>query len=570
VDGILDLRDWRFADGAVPLDGRWMLRYGELLGPELLEGTSPAPPFAFEPGSWNGTREAGRALGGTGVATHALRILLPPGHPRALSLLFGEAYSADRLFANGALVSERGHVARDHDVPDPRPRTVRFSVETDTLDLVLQISNHFHHDGGLIRTPLLGPTPLIETLMDRQVKQDFFILGCLGVLGLYYVILFATRPEPALLLFSFLTLLVALRLATTGWYLNDVLPLGAEGQLRLDYTTLYIAPAVYYAFVRALFPRTSSQWVFKISAAVAMIGTATSVLLPTAVFTGFLPVAMIGGVLVPVAASYALFVAVASGEEGAIPLLLAALVVVVVVGHDAWARAGMVATLWNGIAIASLLLVFAHAAALGVRLSRGLALSESLRGSLEELNRNLEARIAERTATLERVAGTDPLTGVHNRRSLALLAEAERSGAHRQQHDFSLAIVDIDHFKEVNDTRGHGAGDMVLSRLASELASRVRAHDVIGRYGGDEFVVVLPYLGEDEAAGAAERFRQELAQISFPSAQGEPFRVTVSIGVATAGREESFEAVLKRADEALYAAKSAGRNRVARAAAPGR
>jgi two-component system, cell cycle response regulator len=167
------------------------------------------------------------------------------------------------------------------------------------------------------------------------------------------------------------------------------------------------------------------------------------------------------------------------------------------------------------------------------------------------------------------LAVTDQLTGLHNRRYMtgqlgALVTRAVRGG-----DPVSALMIDIDHFKKINDGFGHDIGDEVLREFAVRLASNVRAIDLPCRYGGEEFVVIMPGARLEDAQRIAERIRLHVAGSPF-RVQGvsEPLSVTISIGVAaTSGPGDSAEALLKRSDEAVYAAKAAGRNTViARAA----
>lgn len=167
------------------------------------------------------------------------------------------------------------------------------------------------------------------------------------------------------------------------------------------------------------------------------------------------------------------------------------------------------------------------------------------------------------------MAVTDPLTGLHNRRYMVgqlepLVDHAAKGGA-----SASVLILDIDHFKAINDTFGHDAGDEVLVEFAVRLATNVRAVDLPCRFGGEEFVVVMPETRLEDAYAIADRIRAQVAGTPFTVMDGrESLGVTVSIGVAvTTGADDTTEALLKRADEALYEAKQSGRNRViARAA----
>ena len=164
-------------------------------------------------------------------------------------------------------------------------------------------------------------------------------------------------------------------------------------------------------------------------------------------------------------------------------------------------------------------------------------------------------------AELERLARTDGLTGLWNRRYFVELFGRELNRAERDQMPLSLLMIDIDHFKEVNDRHGHAAGDTVLAMLASHFRTQLRMIDVIGRLGGEEFGVGLPGIGLDEARGVAERMRVGLEALEI-DAGGQTLRCTVSIGIAEWRGGESFDALLARADGALYAAKRTGRNRV--------
>jgi two-component system cell cycle response regulator len=166
-------------------------------------------------------------------------------------------------------------------------------------------------------------------------------------------------------------------------------------------------------------------------------------------------------------------------------------------------------------------------------------------------------------------AVTDQLTGLHNRRYMtgqlqALVARSAKGG-----EPVATLLVDIDHFKKINDSFGHDIGDEVLREFAVRLASNVRAIDLPCRHGGEEFVVVMPDTGLDAAKRVAERIRLHVAGAPFRVSGGsEQLTVTISIGVAvTNGGEDTPATLLKRADEALYEAKASGRNKViARAA----
>ena len=175
----------------------------------------------------------------------------------------------------------------------------------------------------------------------------------------------------------------------------------------------------------------------------------------------------------------------------------------------------------------------------------------------------IESTIAD-NRRLEELAQTDPLTKALNRRALSERLAAEMERVRRYSTTMSLLLIDLDHFKQINDTHGHLAGDDVLIEVAALLQRVVRAVDVVARYGGEEFVVVLPETGGPGAEAFAERLRELIEAQSFVASRGRPIRLTTSIGVSSfpGFGVESVEDLLANADQALYRAKSEGRNRV--------
>lgn len=159
---------------------------------------------------------------------------------------------------------------------------------------------------------------------------------------------------------------------------------------------------------------------------------------------------------------------------------------------------------------------------------------------------------------LQRLAARDPLTGCLNRRSFFKQLESRWSDACRHSYELAYVMVDIDHFKAVNDQHGHGVGDEVLRKVAEVLLATARQEDVVCRYGGEEFAVLLPHLGADGAAKVAERYRQQIA-----SARCKDLSVTASFGVsATGDGAASVRELVEQADKALYVAKRRGRDQV--------
>ncbi len=172
-------------------------------------------------------------------------------------------------------------------------------------------------------------------------------------------------------------------------------------------------------------------------------------------------------------------------------------------------------------------------------------------------------QLQEANRQLNQLATLDHLTGCANRRHFYAQAEAELSRSRRYSRDMGLVIMDVDHFKPINDRFGHAAGDAVLQTLADTIVEELRELDVLGRVGGEEFALLLPETPRREAVAIAERLRRRLAGLVIEH-EGEQLSLTASFGVtAREPGDSSVDALMRRADRALYEAKAGGRNRTA-------
>jgi diguanylate cyclase (GGDEF)-like protein len=170
---------------------------------------------------------------------------------------------------------------------------------------------------------------------------------------------------------------------------------------------------------------------------------------------------------------------------------------------------------------------------------------------------------AHQTQQLEKLVLTDTLTGLATRRHFIATAEREIAASRRAGGELSLLVMDVDHFKQVNDRNGHAVGDAVLVQLGATLRSVLRQADLAGRLGGEEFAVLLPHTGVKGAQEIAERLRTAVVVAPARLADGTAMPFTVSVGVATLDpSDESLAALMDRADQAMYQAKREGRNRV--------
>jgi diguanylate cyclase (GGDEF)-like protein len=195
-------------------------------------------------------------------------------------------------------------------------------------------------------------------------------------------------------------------------------------------------------------------------------------------------------------------------------------------------------------------------------------------GTLADERNNLEDRVLQRTLELlmankklEELATTDPLTGIANRRKMTDQISHELERTRRFHHPLSLLMIDIDHFKRINDTFGHEVGDKAIVAVSKLLTESMRSIDLAARFGGEEFVLLMPETHVEVAMHAAERLRELVSALRVEAGDGAQVALTVSVGVAAAdplGAQDTPSSLLVRADKALYRAKKEGRNRVER------
>ncbi|MDD2364932.1 MAG: diguanylate cyclase [Desulfuromonadaceae bacterium] len=185
---------------------------------------------------------------------------------------------------------------------------------------------------------------------------------------------------------------------------------------------------------------------------------------------------------------------------------------------------------------------------------------------IEKFYNNLEQIVEERTTelreaniTISRLAATDELTGLANRRSFNECLSSSLSAARRHNFSISLIMIDIDHFKHVNDTLGHSHGDRILRCFAELLTQMIRTEDIAARWGGEEFTIILPHTSRDAAAALAERIRTGFERHSVGTVAID---LSASFGVVELEENDDADTFIRRADDAMYSAKHLGRNRV--------
>lgn len=191
---------------------------------------------------------------------------------------------------------------------------------------------------------------------------------------------------------------------------------------------------------------------------------------------------------------------------------------------------------------------------ISIAYTRWVKMIESYQSELQKINEQLENK----SQKYEKYAGTDSLTGLYNRMKFLEIFVAEYTVMMQRHNYLSLLVLDIDHFKSINDNYGHNMGDKVLKEVANLLKKQLRSVDIVCRWGGEEFVVLLPAAEIEEACQIAEKIRNNISRLTFQHLEG--IYLTVSIGVTQIKENDELQEVIERADQALYLAKRSGRN----------
>lgn len=185
----------------------------------------------------------------------------------------------------------------------------------------------------------------------------------------------------------------------------------------------------------------------------------------------------------------------------------------------------------------------------------------NMANAVSQARRDLESKVQERTAALEKLTRIDPMTEMLNRRGMLMRLEAELQRAHREGIQLGILWLDVDRFKEINDQFGHAAGDQAIKTIARLIEQAVRPYDAVSRWGGDEFLVMLPRANQNSLDMLGERLRSEIEKCnSVTSESGEVIRLSVSVGGHLQETEDTLDSMLHRGDKALFSAKSLQRN----------
>ena len=572
ADGIFNFSHWSIADGAVPLEGRWAFEWQQQILPQ--DWQSLQAPWFEIPATWDKSGASEEVYSGQGFATFTAKLINLPAEIR-WGLFIPEQSTAFRLFINDNLVAEGGIAGVSFS--SSQAYSGNQFIELGKLPLESKITWHvsnFHHaSGGPWQAPMIGPyrelgLHYIVKTFDQALVVALSLLASLFLITQYYI----DRRDKASALLAIFALVIAVRVGITDnqilYYFLGSLPWQLHVRL-LYFTMLFSAPVILY-WQHYIFPAELSKAVARKVGYAFLPAILTLIIFPSTWFTELLMLfqAMLVGVIGIY--SWSLVKVLLRKRQGGYYIVSGALLLAACILHDIalysqWLNGGR---LW----ITYGLLGFLFSLAVNMLYLRAKEKQqvESLSGQLIIANKQLEARVAQRTTELaekadaleeandklQLLANIDGLTGVLNRR--AFVEQLEMFA--RIKPKVALIMIDIDYFKKVNDSYGHGVGDQVLKRLSKVLLEAKRENDRVGRFGGEEFMILLQDISPEGLDSYCQRLIKNVHAIDFSNVA--PLTgITVSMGTTMATlRERNIDELIQQADEAMYHVKNHGRN----------
>jgi diguanylate cyclase (GGDEF)-like protein len=572
ADGVFDFSDWTAGDGAVYLDGRWGFYWQQQLSPQQWQAVQ-APWFDM-PATWDKIGANKDVHSGQGFATFTAKLTNLASDVR-WSLLIPEQSTAFRLFVNDELVAEGGiaGVSPASSAAYSGNTFVELGSLPAEVKLTWHVSNFHHASGGPWQTLMIGSYQelgqhyLVKTF-DQALVVVLALIASLFLIIQYFI---DKRDKASMLLASF-ALIVAIRVGITDnqpiYQFLGQLPW--QLHIRLLYLTMLIAPPLILFWQHYIFPAELPKILARRTLYAFLPPVACILILPSDWFTELLMLFQTMLLVVIGIYCWSLFKVIWRKRQGGLYIVLGAILLVICILHDIalysqWLTSSR---LW----IAYGLLAFLFSLAINMLYLRAKQKQqvESLSEQLMAANKQLEARVAQRTVELAEkadaleeandklqvLANIDGLTGVLNRR--AFVEQLEMLA--RVKPNVALLMIDIDHFKQVNDTYGHGVGDQVLKRLSTVLLDIKRENDRVGRFGGEEFMILLQDISATGLESYCRRLLKEIHEMDFRDIA--PLSgITVSLGTTMATLvDKNIDQLIQQADEAMYHVKNHGRD----------
>ncbi|OUS40338.1 hypothetical protein A9R00_06555 [Oleispira antarctica] len=584
LDTKFDFSDWQADEGAVSLNGAWGMHWQQQLSPQQWPLESPvespkeesktAHQTIIMPTTWDRSDVADPLLPGKGFATFTATLVNLPTDVR-WGLIVPEQSTSFRLFVNDVVIAEGGiaGLSKDSSEPYSGNQFVELGYLPENTRLTWHVSNFYHANGGPWQALTIGPYTELRQHYSLQTFDQALVVALAFLASLFLIIqYFIDRRDKVTLVLSAFAFLIAVRVGITdNQPLYQVLGvLDWQLHIRLLYLTMLITPPLVLLWQHHMFPAEMSLRTIRYVSYVFALPILSLFILPAEIFTQLLmPIQVL---LIAVIAIYgwSLIKVFLNKRQGSTYLILGAAILIITILHDIAVYSQWLSNSRLWIAYGLLSFLFSLAVNMLYLRAKQKQQVESLSQQLLVANKQLEARVAQRTMELAEkadaleeandklqiLANIDGLTGVLNRR--AFVEQLEMLS--RIKPDVALLMIDVDHFKMINDNYGHAVGDQVLKRLSDVFLEMKREHDRIGRFGGEEFMVLLQDISAKGLDSYCRRLLDVVRKIDF-SDIAPLDGITISIGTTMATlNAKNIDELIQQADEVMYQVKKSGRD----------
>ncbi len=556
VDGRLSLPHLIGSD-VVILSGEWFF-----LPNKLVETFSQADEWKTinVPNDWN---KKVSKRDGIEYGTYAIKIEgLVPGHSYGVHL--GEIGAVARVYANGKVIGQTGKLTPSEGGPDisfARP-VFSFKARSGTNELIVQVTNGDLAVGGMWQRIYFGRTSAVHRHRLLRTTIDMIFIGGIFALGLYYLFVYVLWPlQYSSLMLALYSFLVAIKSILSGQQIIfTALPAFPDMLgIRLAHIATVISVPIFLQFIRFMYPNIGGKVGISLSCSAALLQTLIILFTPPHIFqqTAFW---YHGIIALHIPYVFWIYYRASRREYEGVHIGVIGFIILILAGandilHDQ--RIIHTTYLWN---VGFFFFLYAQSSLQAHRLRSIHEESERVKGNLQDAVSARTVELTKERNKLSNMAKTDELTGLRNRRYGMEQLHNELNRIRRYGGSVVIALLDIDHFKHVNDTYGHLVGDQVLISIGLLLKEGIRNVDFSARWGGEEFLLFFPNTELAEGQMVMEKMRTTIKNYLFDSKHGT-FTVTFSYGLhAFEGGPDGVEDVLHHCDIALYHAKNSGRN----------
>lgn len=558
------------------LDGDWSFFWQQLLEPEQAKTAIQQSSLIKGSGGWQSTKyDSGHDA--IGYATYHLDVALQQPTSN-LAVYIPQIESAYRLYINAEFMASGGVVTDTESSAKPEYNTtiVRIPDGLETFSVTIQVSNYHSSWGGLWAPIILGDADSLHTITRDKVALSMFILGALLITVIHFLIQFFLRPADNIpLVFACICLLLFVREFTVE-HMSFALSAFSGGFVlitKLNFFSFYAGIPVALYFFHLCYPQVFHRKLCLSVYSVCVVFAAFILFFPTRYFGLSVLVFQLIALLVMVYILQRVWVATTKKQRGAGVMLFGSLIAFAFALNDMLNMNGMITTgRFFSLGVVGFIMCqsFVTNSRFDNLINKNASLTDKLKernADLELMSALLETKVEQRTLQLKlankelkALANNDPLTNTFNRHGLQQHIQGAFERFRRSEEPFSIVLIDYDHFKEINDTYGHDVGDIVLLTGADLIKGGIREQDKLARWGGEEFLILLPDTNLEGALAIADKLKNTIN--AKPIGQPLGVRVSVTGGVAQAKKNDSFESLFKRADGALYKGKEQGRNRI--------